>query len=135
MSAHPSPDPRPAVGRLGEDAALRHLEALGYAPVARNHRTRRGEIDLIVFDGHTLAFVEVKTRVLRVKAAATGPDAGTPLQSIRAAQQRRLRRLVAAWLAETPDRPRAAQIRVDAIGVVLGPDHLLLRLDHVEGVL
>ena len=123
------------MGRLGEDLALRHLNALGFGAVARNHRTRRGEIDLIVFDGVTLAFVEVKTRVLRDSPDGAGPDPGTPLQSIRARQQARLRRLVAAWLAETPDHPRASQIRVDAIGIVLDPRHRLLRLDHVEGVL
>ena len=123
------------MGRLGEDLALRHLQALGFQLVSRNHRTRRGEIDLIVFDGTTLAFVEVKTRVLRARPTAAGPDPATPLQSIRARQQARLRRLVAAWLTENRERPTARQLRVDAIGVVLDCRHRLLRLDHVEGVL
>ena len=49
-----SADPRRTLGRLGEDLALRHYERLGYALVARNHRTRHGELDLIVCDGRTL---------------------------------------------------------------------------------
>jgi putative endonuclease len=51
-------------GKLGEDAAYRHLRKLGYTVVARNYRTRdgRGEVDLIGWDQEQLAFVEVKTR-------------------------------------------------------------------------
>jgi putative endonuclease len=51
-------------GRLGEEAAYRHLRKLGYTVVARNYRTRdaRGEVDLIGWDKEQLAFVEVKTR-------------------------------------------------------------------------
>ena len=53
------------LGRMGEDAAYRHLRKLGYIMVARNYRTRdgRGEVDLIGWDGEQLAFVEVKTRI------------------------------------------------------------------------
>ena len=40
-----SSDPRHILGRLGEQRALEHLERLGYTLVARNHRTRFGEID------------------------------------------------------------------------------------------
>ena len=46
-----------------------HLSRLGYSVLARNVRTRAGEIDVIVFDGATLVFVEVKTA--RRGAAAT----------------------------------------------------------------
>ena len=47
-------DPRRARGRLGEDLAAAHLQRLGFRVLARNARTRYGEIDLIAFDGHTL---------------------------------------------------------------------------------
>ena len=55
-------DPRRALGRLGERLAAAHLQRLGFAILARNVRTRHGEIDLIAFDGEALVFVEVKTR-------------------------------------------------------------------------
>jgi len=52
-------------GRLGEDYAHRYLRGHGCTVVARNYRTRSGsgEIDIVAWDGATLAFVEVKTRV------------------------------------------------------------------------
>ena len=61
-------------------------------------RTRHGEIDLIVFDGRTLVFVEVKTRVVRARAGP-GPAALSPLEGIRTRQRLRLRRLVGNVLA------------------------------------
>src|SRR6187200_885530 len=63
-------DTRRALGERGERLALAHLERLGFALVARNHRTRWGEIDLIVFDGTTLVFVEVRRAGRRLAPAA-----------------------------------------------------------------
>jgi putative endonuclease len=48
-------------GRAGEDRAAAALEERGMRIIARNVRSRAGEIDLIAQDGETLAFVEVKT--------------------------------------------------------------------------
>ena len=52
------------VGRAGEEFAYFHLRRSGYTVVARNWRNprRRGELDIIAWDGETLCFVEVKTR-------------------------------------------------------------------------
>ena len=54
-------------GSRGEQDAYFHLRKLGYIIVARNYRTprRRGEIDLIGWDGDVLCFIEVKTRTSR----------------------------------------------------------------------
>lgn len=56
------PDPRRALGRLGEDIAAAHFQRLGFAIVERNIRTRHGEIDLIAFDGTTLVFTNQRLR-------------------------------------------------------------------------
>ena len=117
-------DPRQHLGRLGEDLALVHLERLGYRRVARNHRTRFGELDLIVCDETTIVFVEVKAR--RVDAAAP------PLQSVPSSKQRQVRRMAAAWLVETTERPRARELRFDVIGVTVDRNGELARLDHLE---
>jgi putative endonuclease len=126
-------DPRRAVGRLGERLAAAHLERLGCAILARNARTRYGEIDLIAFDGRTLTIVEVKTRKVGARARRIRPDQ-QPLVWLRPRQRARLRRLAAAWLADARHiRPTASTIRFDAIGVVVDGRGRLLRLDHVEG--
>jgi len=52
-------------GTLGDHAeqrVFRYLVARGLRPVARNFRSRGGEIDLIMLDGDCLAFVEVRYR-------------------------------------------------------------------------
>jgi putative endonuclease len=55
-------EPRHAVGKAGEEAAVQYLRQHGYRILERNYRCRFGEIDLIARDGSMLAFVEVKTR-------------------------------------------------------------------------
>lgn len=50
-------------GDFGERLAERHLQEKGYTILARNFRSRFGELDLIAQDKDTLVFVEVKTRV------------------------------------------------------------------------
>ena len=49
-------------GAWGEAAAAAFLQAQGYTILARNFRTRWGEIDLVASDAKYLVFVEVKTR-------------------------------------------------------------------------
>ncbi len=50
------------IGAAGEELACRSLREAGYLLVARNWRTRLGEIDIIARDGDVLVFVEVKAR-------------------------------------------------------------------------
>ena len=51
-----------AVGARAEQRAFDYLRNAGLRPVARNFRRRGGEIDLVMFDGDCLAFVEVRFR-------------------------------------------------------------------------
>jgi putative endonuclease len=50
------------LGREAENRAERYLCAQGLKTVARNHRFARGEIDIVMLDGATLVFVEVRHR-------------------------------------------------------------------------
>jgi putative endonuclease len=47
-------------GRAGEDRAAELLEKRGMRIIARNIRSKYGEIDLAALDGEVIAFVEVK---------------------------------------------------------------------------
>ena len=118
-------DLRQHLGRIGEDLALAHLERLGYALVARNHRTRYGELDLVVFDGTTLVFVEVKTR--RMNENGRGP-----WEALHERKRHQVRRMAAVFLLEVTDRPHSPELRFDAIGVVIDAHGKLVRLDHLE---
>ena len=69
-------------GMDGENAALAYLLAQGLALVERNFRTRTGEIDLIMADGGTLVFVEVRKR--------SGKEFGGAAASVTPAKQQRL---------------------------------------------
>lgn len=117
-------DARQGLGRRGEDIAARHLERLGYDVLARNHRTRFGELDIVAGDGVRIVFVEVKTR---------RAGSGRPWESLHDLKRAQVRRMAAAYLSDVSDRPYAAELRFDAIGVVLAADDSLLELEHLEG--
>ena len=117
-----STDLRHHLGRVGEDAAAAHMERLGYTIVARNHRTRFGELDLICFGHGALVFVEVKTRRGR----------GSPWDALGPQKQARVRRMAASYLVEASDRPLAQELRFDAIGIVFDARGRLVSLAHLE---
>ena len=118
---------RSHLGRVGEQLAAAHLERLGYAILARNHRTRFGELDLVAHRPGTIAFVEVKTR----RASAR---AGSPFEAVGPRKRAQVRRIAAGWLAMTGDRPHEAELRFDVIGVSVDATGRLIELEHREGV-
>ena len=127
----PGRDHRRTLGRYGEKLALDHLGACGFTLLARNYRTRRGEIDLIAFDGRTLLFVEVKTHQL---GRLQPPASVSPLAYLSAGQPARYRPVAQAWLDDSRCASPAAQgTRFDAIGVLVDAQGKLVALEHVEG--
>ena len=92
-------------GQLGEELATRHLEGLGLKCVARNLRTRSGEIDILLRRRRLYVAVEVKTRTLD-----PAPEA--------AVDDERLDRMTRALcrLARCL-RPRPRRLRIDVVAV------------------
>jgi putative endonuclease len=93
------------LGRLGERLAAEHFSRLGYDVLARNHHTRFGELDLVLSDGETLVFCEVKTRRL---------GSGDPWDNLHEAKRSQVRRMA-------------------AVGVIVDAAGELVTLDHLEG--
>jgi putative endonuclease len=112
-----------AVGAHGERVAVRHLEDAGYAVLARNWRSRAGELDVVATRDGVVVFVEVKTR----RSGAYGPPAlaVTPLKAAR------LRLLAAEWLTAT-SFGTSVPVRFDVVSVVV-PRSGAAVVEHVEG--
>lgn len=95
-----------ARGAQVEAAAREHLLRAGLQPVAANVGFRGGELDLVMRDGDSLVFVEVRYR--------SGTGFGGGAASIDANKRRKLVRAAQAFLAGHP-RYRDSACRFDVI--------------------
>jgi putative endonuclease len=98
---------RIALGKTGEDLACVALEGRGYAIIARRHRCRSGEIDIIARDGGTLVFVEVKARDSRAYGAAA--------EAVTRGKQRRIARIASEYVMR--HRLEASPCRFDVVAI------------------
>ncbi len=95
-------------GQAAEARAEQHLRDRGLQALARNYRCRHGEIDLILRDGDTLVFVEVRER--------RRSDFGDAAGSVTAHKQRRIIAAARHYLARHPQLAQQP-IRFDVIGI------------------
>lgn len=93
-------------GLAGEMLALIYLEKKGMKHIISRYKTRYGEIDLIMQDGETLVFVEVKYR-------STGL-AGDGLMAIDSRKQERILLAAEQYIYENNIE---SPIRIDAIEI------------------
>lgn len=105
-----------AAGLAGEQAAYFFLRREGFTVVARRwrHSMLRGEVDLIAWEGDTLAFIEVKTRSASSTVAAEF--------RIDHAKGAAMRRMADAYVRQLPWRgqqPTDLRVRFDAVSVYL----------------
>jgi putative endonuclease len=101
-------DARHAAGRWAEHAALEFLSGQGLVCLARNHRCRFGEIDLVMRDGGVLVFVEVRFR--------RNDDFGGGAASVTYAKRRRLVAAARHYLAGLRRQP-LPPCRFDVVSV------------------
>src|SRR5271167_898563 len=100
-----------STGIRGETYAYWYLRRHGYVFIARNYipRASKGEIDMVGYDGKTLAFVEVRTRTVREEMSAL------PELSVTPGKQHLLARTAQHFLAErrVPECP----LRFDVVAI------------------
>ncbi|OON41839.1 YraN family protein [Izhakiella australiensis] len=96
-------------GQQCEQQARRWLEKAGLRFIAANARFRGGELDLIMRDGCTLVFVEVRYR--------RDDRFGGAAASVTRSKQHRLKQAAACWLAGKGARFRNAPCRFDVVAV------------------
>ena len=122
-------DSRRALGELGEQIARKHLVRAGYQILATNFRTRFGELDLVAADSRCLVFCEVKTRIAGTRRGPAGP-----LDAIGPRKRAQVRAMAREWLVSSSaaGRPSRAELRFDAIGILMTRGGQLVSLDHLE---
>jgi putative endonuclease len=111
----PSPETQKHVARRtgirGETYAYWYLRRHGYVFVARNFtpRASKGEIDMVGYNGKTLAFVEVRTRPVHEEMSAL------PKLSVTPGKQHRLAHTAQHFLVERRVSPCPCRFDVIAI--------------------
>lgn len=101
-----------AFGRKGEEWVEAYLKEKGYRPITRNFRRTHGEIDLIMEDGKTLVFVEVKSR--------TNRRYGEPKEAVTPFKQKHIKYTAQSFLYAHHITDRS--IRFDVVEVMQHPD-------------
>jgi putative endonuclease len=106
------------LGSRGEEAAVGLLKKSGYKILARNYKSRLGEIDIIARDKDTLCFIEVKTRnSLRF---------GLPQEAVSPTKQRQICKAAVSFLKKNNLLDKKA--RFDVVSVVYSSDRPQLDL-------
>lgn len=109
---------RKSMKERGEDAAAAYLERAGICVIERRWSCEIGRIDVVAWDGDTLAVVDVETRSASRKGEQWTP---TP------AKARRVRKLAQAYI-EYADLDEPTAWRYDRIDImVIADDRALLR--------
>jgi putative endonuclease len=115
--------PPKALGQRGEEAAARFLRRRGCKILARGDRLRRrDELDLVVLDGKTIVFVEVKTR--------RSQEFGHPAEAVDPAKQRRLTRLAVTFLKR--HRLLEHPARFDVVAVTWPEGSRSPTIEHIQ---
>lgn len=110
-------------GQAAEGWALTHLEEHGLRLVARNWRCRLGELDLVMLDGDTVVFVEVR---YRRHAAWGGAEASV--------DARKRSRVAAAAQVFLQQQPRWAPYpcRFDVVAIAAAETNSAARLNWIR---
>ncbi len=104
-------------GIKGEELAEQFLTGKGMICLERRHREKAGEIDLIMKDGNTFVFVEVKTRF--------SGEAGQGLSAVTPAKQRRIARSAVLYLMKhgwLREKMRFDVIEINQKGIIHIPN-------------
>lgn len=113
-------------GREGEEIARKYLEQKGYLWIESNHKNYLGEIDIIMAKDGVIRFVEVKLKI--------GDKYGLPEEMINKSKIARVKRIAEAFLVLKPEYTRYKKQNIEAVCVVLNPDHSISRITHYENL-
>ena len=106
------------LGKSGEEFAVGLLKQNGYKIIARNYKTKLGEIDIIASDKDTICFIEVKLR--------SSDRFGTPQEAVLAKKQRQISRASLLYLKDNDLLNKKA--RFDVVAIIYSKSKPILNL-------
>ena len=107
------------LGEKGEKLAAELLRKKGYTVHEENWRSGKNELDIVAQIGHTVVFVEVKTR--------STAYFGDPSEAVSPAKQKRLIQAANDYLVE---HGIDLEARFDVMSIVISEDGT--EIDHME---
>ena len=109
-------------GVRGENLAAKYLASLGHRLLARNVRSRFGEIDIVARDGEDIVFAEVRTR-----------SVGKILPADRTVGPDKLKKLVRAARIWVSENNYEGFWRIDLVAVTINPDGQT-EIEHIKDI-
>lgn len=104
-------------GQLTENFAEQYLSKQGLTLIERNFHSRQGEIDLIMLDGNTYVFIEVKYRKSK--------EFGGAIAAVSASKQKKIKQCITFYLHQSSLNEYNTPCRVDVValeGDITQPD-------------
>lgn len=104
-------------GQLTESYAQQYLSKQGLTFIERNFHSRQGEIDLIMLDGDTYVFIEVKYRKSK--------EFGGAIAAVSASKQKKIKQCITFYLHQSSLNEYNTPCRVDVValeGDITQPD-------------
>ena len=96
-------------GNAAEDKACKYLMEQGLILRCRNYHTRRGELDIVMQDGSTIACVEVKYRRRN--------QFGSALEFVTAKKLQRIQAAFDFYLLDNGLNPASTSLRIDVVAI------------------
>jgi putative endonuclease len=112
---HRTPPQKPSLGQQGERLAEEYLTKKGWRLIARQFNAIPGEIDLIMEDGDTLVFIEVKAR--------TTDRYGSPYEAVDDAKQHHIVQTALYYLKQQAQLERRSRFDIVSITWPNGRDN------------
>ncbi|MBN2880065.1 MAG: YraN family protein [Clostridia bacterium] len=110
---------RKSLGSAGEERAADFLIGKGYRILAKNYRTRNGEIDLIAEIDDTLVFVEVKLR--------TSSAYGRGIEAVTQKKAAKIQQIAIAYISKNYEAEPACRFDVIEIN-----SSFASKITHIE---
>jgi putative endonuclease len=104
-------------GQITENYAEQYLSKQGLILIERNFHSRQGEIDLIMLDGDTYVFIEVKYRKSK--------EFGGAIAAVSASKQKKIKHCITFYLHQSDINEYNMPCRIDVValeGDITQPD-------------